>query len=106
MGVVKVSLKLIELQVALPRTQDFGKIQEQLQQRGQHMQDQIARGAKVQDERKRKQVGKNNKKDKSALHLDQSTTANALVKSSKQKKASQEEKELHPYIGKIIDISG
>ncbi|WP_456275472.1 hypothetical protein [Bacillus sp. AK128] len=100
------SLKLIELQVALPRTQDVGKIQEQLQQRGQHMQDQITAGIKQQDERKRKQVGKNDKKDKSSLHLDQSTTPNSHPKSQKQAKTSHDEKEQHPYIGKIIDISG
>ena len=31
------SLKAIEMQVALPRTLDAGKIQEQMQQRGQNM---------------------------------------------------------------------
>ena len=31
------SLKAIEMQVTLPRTLDAGKIQEQMQQRGQNM---------------------------------------------------------------------
>lgn len=94
------SLKLIELQIALPRTQDFGKIQEQLQQRGQHMQEQIVAGAKKQDERRRKQVNKKDKNDPSSLHLNQSNQ-----QQGKQVKRS-DQKEQHPYIGKTIDISG
>lgn len=94
------SLKLIELQVALPRTQDFGKIQEQLQQRGQHMQEQIVAGAKKQDERRRKQVNKKDKTDPTSLHLNQSNQ-----QQGKQVK-NQNQKEQHPYIGKTIDISG
>ena len=34
------SLKAIEMQVALPRTLDADKIHDQLQQRGQHINDQ------------------------------------------------------------------
>ena len=34
--------KAVELQVALPRTQDVGKLQEQLQQRAQETQDRLA----------------------------------------------------------------
>ncbi|WP_246939864.1 hypothetical protein [Bacillus pinisoli] len=94
------SLKLVELQVALPRTQDFGKIQEQLQQRGQHMQDQIVTGAKKQDQKRRKQVNKKDKNDPSSLHLHQSSQEGKSVKNN------HDHKERHPYIGKTIDISG
>jgi hypothetical protein len=99
------SLKLVELQVALPRTQDVGKIQDQLQQRGQHMQNQIADGLQKQDERKRKQVGKSDKKEKSSLHLDQSSP-NGVNLTSRKKESDHEQKEQHPFKGNIIDVSG
>jgi hypothetical protein len=100
--VIKVSLKLVELQVALPRTQDFGKIQEQLQQRGQHMQDQIVVSTKKQNERMRKQVGKS---EKSSLHLGQSNQSSETG-ASKQTKKNQNQKDYHPHIGNHVDISG
>jgi hypothetical protein len=99
------SLKLVELQVALPRTQDVGKIQEQLQQRGQHMQDQIVVGLQKQDERKSKQVGKSDKKEKSILHLDHSSSKFVNL-SSRKKESTHEQKEQHPFKGNLIDVSG
>ncbi|MDX8365090.1 hypothetical protein [Cytobacillus sp. IB215665] len=100
------SLKLVELQVALPRTQDIGKIQEQLEQRGQHMQEQLAIGIEEEEKRKRKQVNNKNKNEKAEL-----TNGNndAEFQQSKTKENEEEEftnDEQHPYKGNIIDYKG
>ncbi len=103
------SLKLIELQVALPRTQDAGKLQEQMQQRGQNMQDHISASLLKQDEKKRKQVVKNEKKEKSSLELNQRSSINGHGPNSRDKDNSENSKEAqeeHPYKGKFIDFNG
>lgn len=52
------SLKLVELQVALPKTHELGKWQEHMLQYGQLAQQQLAAEMKKQDERIRQQVTK------------------------------------------------
>lgn len=100
------SLKLIELQVALPRTQDAGKLQEQMQQRGQNMQNHIASSLLKQDEKKRKQVVKNKKKEKSSLELGQRPSSGNSSKAKKKPEQNQEVREVHPYKGNYIDLNG
>jgi uncharacterized protein YfaS (alpha-2-macroglobulin family) len=100
------SLKAIEMQIALPRTHDAGKIQEQIQQRGQHLQDHAAQRVTKEDELKRKTVIKNNQKQEARLNKDgQSSNEHG---ESGQPKKKQEEciQPNHPYKGKVIDYSG
>jgi hypothetical protein len=96
-------IRLAELQVALPKTQDVSKIVEQLQQRGQSMQDYIALDVQKKEEQKRRQVTKNGKKEGPALHL-QSSSHNEKLLINKGKK--NEHKKQHPFKGNHIDISG
>lgn len=98
------SWKAVEMQVGLPRTQDAGKIQEQLQQRGQFMQDMLASAQVQSDEVKRKTVNELEQKKQ--------------VKNDKQKQQEEEKQPHshlakthgntpeHPYLGKKIDING
>ncbi|MFZ3587895.1 hypothetical protein ACOI1C_01215 [Bacillus sp. DJP31] len=99
------SLKLLELQVALPRTIDASKIQEQMQQRGQNMQDHITTSMLKQEDRKRKQVVKNEKKEKSSLQLGMRSSSVGNL-TAKKKEQIQENKEVHPYKGNTIDLNG
>ncbi len=99
------SLKLVELQVALPRTIDASKLQEQLQQRGQNMQDHITTSLLKQDEQKRKQVLKNEKKEKSSLQLSQQSSSGNRF-SLKKNGQDEENREIHPYKGNNIDLNG
>lgn len=92
------SLKLIELQVALPRTYDAGKIQEQMQQRGAINQNQIAQAGQKEDIKKRKQVLESNKSNKSDLQKEDNEQKNHETKHTKQEK--------HPFIGTYLDIEG
>lgn len=103
-----VSWKAVEMQVALPRTQDAGRIQEQIQQRGQFLQDVISR-AQLQSEQAQRQTvshldeghkldNEQREKEKDKARLKKNLT--------KQKESDQRLKVKHPYLGTKIDING
>jgi hypothetical protein len=103
----ELSLKLVELQVAIPRTQDVGKIQEQLMMRGQHMQDQITSETEKVDKRKRSKVNENNETED--VHTSRDGTPNSLLKnhdSQGKHDTEMNENKQHPYKGNFIDIVG
>lgn len=50
------SLKAIEMQVALPRTHDAGKLLEQMQQRGQLQHDLASESVKREEEKRKIQL--------------------------------------------------
>ncbi|WP_035186345.1 hypothetical protein [Alteribacter aurantiacus] len=83
-------LKALELQVVLPRTQMAGKIQDQLQQRGQVTQSILTKESSRLDKVKRKVITPS---EKTSLHIATDLT---------QQNASYD---LHPYIGRTVDIS-
>ncbi|MEH7222585.1 hypothetical protein V7112_02130 [Bacillus sp. JJ1566] len=100
------SLKLVELQVAIPRTGDAGKIQEQLMMRGQHMQDHISAENEKLEKRNRTKVNENNKSENAEIHKDESSNPFSKQSLHKTQNPEHEEKELHPYKGNFIDIIG
>lgn len=102
------SLKLVELQVALPRTQDLGKLQEQLQQRGQLVQDNLASAQQKEDIEKKNQVNKYDKTAKNKLLKDGQNSNGAYdsKKRKKQNKPTHQVEAHHPYKGNSIDIEG
>jgi len=104
------SLKSIEMQVALPRTMDAGKIQEQLQQRGQNMNDFATIRNQKENEQKRTSVVKQEQKSHVKLSQDnrdgKSDTEEREKSQGKKSKVLNEEKEKHPYKGNVIDFSG
>ncbi|QOR68583.1 hypothetical protein IM538_10965 [Cytobacillus suaedae] len=101
------SLKLIELQVALPRTQDMGKVQEQVNQRSQLQQDLLVNAAQQEEEKKRKQVTKNDELGKTSTGNKKSFGQTTQNKENKNNEKLQDElKEQHPYKGNIVDFVG
>lgn len=102
------SLKSIEMQVALPRTHEAGKLSEQLQQRGHMVNEQAAEQLKKELELKRKGITKQEQKDPAKLHeepfdKEQTHDESERKKKNKQKQASRQS---HPYKGKSIDFNG
>jgi hypothetical protein len=106
------SLKAIELQVAIPRTQMAGKLQDQLQQRGQVVQDHLANEQQKTDEKNRKQVLETTETEKKRLNNDdESQNRNS---SHHERHTNKKEKQLkeeitfakHPYKGNFVDFSG
>ena len=104
------SLKSIEMQIALPRTMEAGKIQEQLQQRGQNMNDFAAIRTQKEEEQKRTSVIKQEQKSNVKLSQDEKENRNGTQdhedKERKKSKKMNEMKEKHPYKGNVIDYSG
>ena len=100
------SWKAVEMQVALPRTQDAGKIQEQMQQRGQFMQNMISKEAKAENAVLEHAVNDLEKdrllKDKE--HKDRHKDDNQH--SQEQQENKQQIKQYHPYLGHRVDING
>ncbi|WP_237562815.1 hypothetical protein [Bacillus dakarensis] len=96
-------MKSIEMQVALPRTQDAGKLQEQLQQRGQLHHDMAAQTGKKEDEKKAKTVSKQEQKDRAQFHKE---GRNDDHQQENKKRNKEKTKVSHPYKGTRMDFSG
>lgn len=101
------SLKAIEMQVALPRTLDAGKIQEQMQQRAQNMNHIANDAVQHESEKKRTSVIKNEQSTETKLSKDEKKH-DQDGKNPEHARIQLEEKENehHPYKGTIIDYSG
>lgn len=103
------SLKAIELQVALPRTHDAGKIQEQWQQKDQLAFHHAANEVQKDDTKKRTAVIKQEQKEKPSLHKEGGGAGqHGSQRQPGKKKAmdSRQNKYQHPYKGISIDYSG
>lgn len=101
------SLKSIELQIALPRTYDAGKLQEQLQQRGQLMNDYASLSVKREELKKETTVMKQERKDQLMFNKNDKKGGYQHQEKEKSKKDQHEKtKEQHPYKGTYLDFSG
>ncbi len=99
------SLKLIELQVAIPRTQDAGKMQEKFQQQSQINQSQATSTEKEKAERNRTSVEKQEHMEKQ--HFNGRQGDHSHHHQQKRDKHNQEEEKVkHPYKGRRVDFSG
>lgn len=99
------SLKAIELQVALPRTHDAGKVQEQLHQRSQITQDLATREMQKEIKKQETTVLKNQPKGNVDDKHDGSPKQNQHY-IRKRNKRKEELNSSHPYKGNAIDYSG
>lgn len=100
------SLKSVEMQVALPRTHDAGKIQEQLQQRGQLQNDMAAISAEKEERMKKSGILRQEQKDIARFHHNQGGKEENQQKKDDKEKQQQQDKENHPYKGTKLDIRG
>ena len=100
------SLKAIEMQVALPRTLDAGKIQEQMLKQGQNMTNIAQDAVQKELERKRNSVMKNEQSAETKLHKDEKEQDQERQTREPVRVHSEEiEREHHPYKGINIDYS-
>jgi len=91
------SLKLIELQLALPRTYDMGKIQDSLNQQSQIMQAHLADDLRKREVKARQQVNSKNKSPE--MKWEREGTPPRRYNNT-------EQLERHPYKGTVIDFTG
>lgn len=100
------SLKLIEMQVALPRTVDAAKIQEQHMQRGQLMNSQANMMVQQDEVKQRTTVVKQEQKEMARFHENGGNTDQQDSKEQKEKQKKNNMPDTHPYKGHFIDFSG
>ncbi|PXW92504.1 hypothetical protein DES38_10285 [Streptohalobacillus salinus] len=99
------SWKAVEMQVALPRTQDAGKIQEQMQQRGQFMQNMISKEAKAENAVLEHSVN-DLEKDRLLKDKEHKDNQHEHQGDKEQQEKKKQIKQYHPYLGHRVDING
>lgn len=97
-------LKSIEMQVALPRTQDIGKMQEQQNQREMINQQLDSEENRLKSEQERRRAGKTEATEHQRVNDDQSSQQQS-PKQQHKKKQKQKLMHPHPYKGKHVDLS-
>ncbi|MEC5422667.1 hypothetical protein QGM71_04055 [Virgibacillus sp. C22-A2] len=99
---ILLSWKSIEMQVALPRTQDAGKLQEQMLKQSQHFQESLAGSQLKQEELRRKRVNEFENINEAKNNKEELNQHEMHGHESDQKKDTAN----HPYLGKKIDFNG
>ena len=99
------SLKAIELQIAIPKTFDAGKIVDQLQQQSSVNQSNAQAATARQLEKNRETVTELNHATETDLNEKKQSASEEERK--KQKIKEQEQKQIkHPFKGKFVDFNG
>lgn len=96
------------MQVALPRTQDAGKLQEQMSKQNQRFQESLAQSQLQEERLKRTQVNESEETIKSEWRDEdeKEEPSEGETDSENSKKGSKQEMTNHPYLGNNIDFSG
>ncbi|GIO26178.1 hypothetical protein [Ornithinibacillus bavariensis] len=96
------SWKSVEMQVALPRTTDAGKFQDQILKQNQHFQEALAQTQVIQENQKRKKV-----QEFEDIHLlkdDKSETNQKINQDqAKEELKTNNQNIQHPYLGNHFD---
>ncbi|SNX73722.1 hypothetical protein SAMN05877753_107191 [Bacillus oleivorans] len=100
-------MKSIDLQIAIPRTQDLGKLQSEAMQRNLVQHDVNNELIHKEDRQKQQTVVKQEQKGSVQNQKKESSSQDQNQHPKKQKSNNQKEKSQmkHPYKGKIIDYS-
>jgi uncharacterized membrane protein len=101
------SLKAIELQIALPRTHDAGKIQENIHRNGQTIHDVASDKVHKEQEKRQTTVFKQESKDITRFKNSKEDKNQKRQKKGNHKNSNDEVQDIkHPYKGTKIDFSG
>jgi flagellar motor protein MotB len=99
-------LKSIEMQVALPRTQDAGKMQEQMQRQGEQLQGTLAQAQQEKEKSARTQVKETEAAEELKLKKEAEEKQQEDAEEKEEKHNAHQEETEHPYLGKRIDLNG
>jgi len=101
-------LKAVELQVAIPRSQDAGRMQEQAMRQGQQFQDTLTQQQLSEQITNRTKVNEyDNVQDKNVTDDEEDERHGQEQKQQKEKRKQSKEHMLnHPYLGTKVDFSG
>lgn len=100
------SLKGIELQIAIPKTFDAGKLAEQKQQRIQVMQDEANLQTEKQAEKDKEVVLESEQYEKINDEDQKQHEEEQQGKEAKDRQKEGKKKANHPYKGSFVDFSG
>ncbi|SET40944.1 hypothetical protein SAMN05421676_104326 [Salinibacillus kushneri] len=102
------SWKAVEMQIALPRTQDAGQIQNQLDQRSANSQHYLAQVKLHEEEQRRKKVNELRQKEQYRLQNGDSSAESAKILMNNQEmvKRLNRQQQKHPFLGNRFDING
>jgi hypothetical protein len=104
-GDTTMSLKLAELQIAIPKTFDAGKVADQIQQQSAIQQSNAQAASERQLEKNRETVTKSTEASKTSSQDDEKERMEQ--ERQNRKKREQEIKETkHPFKGNFVDFSG
>lgn len=105
MELIKLSWKSVELQVALPQTQELGKLQDEMSKNNQRLQEALATSQLREERLKRKQVKETNETTQEKLKQDKEEKE--LMQSRLKKRNKNQKKQLkHPYLVSKFDFNG
>ncbi|MGM8364111.1 hypothetical protein ACLIBG_01395 [Virgibacillus sp. W0181] len=100
------SWKSTEMQVALPRTQDAGKLQDQLMRQGQHFQESLSQSRLKEQELNRKRVNDFEDVQGAVVEKDREHSKNEDTDAQERQKNEEEDSLIdHPYLGRKFDLS-
>ena len=100
------SLKGLELQIAIPKTFDAGKMADQHQQNNILQQMHANEALKREIERKQLSVNESDKMDALTDDDEQSENDQSQTQQNKKNKDQLEQKAQHPFKGNLFDFSG
>lgn len=102
------SFKSIELQVAIPRSQDAGKMQEQMMRQGQQFQETLTQKQLREELINRGKVNEYEDVEKRTISDEDERNRQEQEEKQQQNKNKDEKEDLidHPYLGTKIDFSG
>lgn len=100
--------KSIELQVAIPRSQDAGRMQDQMMRQGQQFQETLTQQKLREEVINRTKVNEyDDVRKKNITDEDEKNKREKEMKKNKKNdKGEENETTNHPYLGKKIDFSG
>lgn len=100
-------LKAIEMQVALPRSQEAGQMQEQIAKQGQRFQETLTEQQLKEEVIKRSKVNQYDNVEKKAITDEQERERQEREQQEKKRKKQQQKTKVpHPYLGSKIDYTG
>ena len=100
------SLKGIELQIAIPKTFDAGKIAEQKQQQSQLNQDHANALTGTANDEKRGRLSWKRKSMRKRMQMRNNVNKDELTDREQQRNNEEEKKTMHPYKGAFVDFTG
>lgn len=99
--------KSVEMQIAIPRSQDAGKMQDQMMKQGQQFQDTLTEQQIREELLKRKQVNEYDNVEKQTVKDEEKSRQKSFDKNEKEKEEIMEFTKInHPFLGKNVDFSG